>query len=77
MHFVKILQSLKALLHYAIVTATCRAMFENVALQVAEVGCYTTTQPQQLAIFLAFFSYPELRGMKNEKCAHAFLLKLP
>ena len=51
-------------------------MFENVALQVAEVRCYTSTRSQQLAIFLAefpswisLFSYPELVGTKNEKRA--------
>ena len=30
---------LKALLHYAIFSATCLAMVENLALQVAEVWC--------------------------------------
>ena len=29
----------KALLHYAIFSATCHAMAENLALQVAEVWC--------------------------------------
>ena len=40
-------------------------MLTNVALQVAVVGCYTTTRSQQLAIFLAGFSYPELLGTKS------------
>ena len=42
--------------------------------------CYTTTRSQQLAIFLAeqpfgisLFSYPELLGTKNKKCAHVLL----
>ena len=34
-------------------SATRLAMLENVALQVAEVWCYTTTRSQQLAVFLA------------------------
>ena len=35
--FILCLYSLKALLHYAIFSATCLAMVENLALQVAEV----------------------------------------
>ena len=57
-------------------------MLENVVLQVAEDGCYTTKRSQQLAIVLAGLGwawgepeYPELLGMKNEKCAHASLLR--
>ena len=54
--------SLKALLHYAISSATCLAMVENVALQVAWVGATCLEM---------------LLGTKNKKCAHAPLLKRP
>ena len=71
------------MLHCAIFLGTCLAMLINVALQVAEVGCYTTTWSQQLAIFLARWSwswgeleYPELLGTKNDKCAHARICAL-
>ena len=69
----------------AIFSATCLAMLENVALQVAEVGCHSTTRSQQLTIFLAWLGwawgeleYPELHSFiaKKEKCANAPLLKL-
>ena len=72
-----LLNIIKALLHCAILSATCLAMLENVALQVAEVGCYTTTRSQRLAIFLAGLGwawgelqYQELLGtIKREVCA--------
>ena len=60
----------KALLHCVIFSATCLTMFENVALQVGEVGCYTTARSQQLAIFLALFSYQErkTRSVRMRPC---------
>ena len=48
----------------AIFSAACFAMLEKVALQAAEVGCYTTTRSQQFAIFLTGYAWP---GGKLEK----------
>ena len=62
--------SLKALLHYAISSATCLAMVENVALQVAEVGC---RGPVTLCNFLGNLSRNAPRNEKQEVCACALV----
>ena len=58
----------KTLLHCTIFSATSTrlTMLENVALQVAEVGCYTTARSQQLVVFLAGFLYISPRNEKRE-----------
>ena len=59
---------LKALLHYAIFSATCLAMVENLTLQVAEVWCWG---PVTLCNFLSNLSRNAPRNEKQEVCACA------
>ena len=61
---------LKALLHFATCSATCLAIVENVALQVAEVWC---CGPVTLCSFLTNLSRNFPRNEKQEVCACALV----
>ena len=63
-------RALKALLHCAIFSATCLALVENVALQVAEVWCWG---PVTRCIFLSNLSRNAPRNEKQEVCACALV----
>ena len=62
--------TLKVLLHYAIFSATCLAMVENLVLQVAEVWCWG---PVTLCNFLSNLSRNAPRNEKQELCACALV----
>ena len=69
--------SLKVLLHCAILSATCLAMFENVAFQVAEVWY---RGPVTLCNFFSKLSRNASRNERQEVCACALVktvVKLP
>ena len=65
-----LLWEVKVLLHCAIFSATCLAMVENVALQVAEVRCWG---PVTLSNFLNNLSRNAPRNEKQEVCACALV----
>ena len=62
--------TLKALLHCAIFSATCLAVVENLALQVAEVWCWG---PVTLCNFLSNLSRNVPRNEKQKGCACALV----